>query len=711
MDILNWVYLLKNKLVKKTVQDPEKDLVILGNNVSYVKRGDKYQSYGMTVQDFATYVNDSVAGNCPIQLNFKPGSIGEKVTFRKEANTDPVTHKDIIIPGLLEITRDIYSSESGLYNVAVENSYEPYVSPLNTTWTNQFQDSTIIGWDPLWNVSSRTYQVWSYNSTFSELIGLPSILKYDDGVNPVKYWLVVITEWGKGYPSNDYSFTYERYEILDGVQFIQPDITNTYTPKQVDVISDGVHLSGSAQGGGYLYNSLFEDYSIAIRSPINTGWNADGFTDLSNVQSRLYRTFLDAIYSVETPIVDTEFVMYDLTTDLYHKVVFDTFNETYSCDIGIGEISGYFVDSQGEVYIDGEYTSNGTGGTGSGCRADISVIEGYASIVTLYGGINYTVDDLITFTIEGSPDPIIIQVTDICIVGGFSYTRTVIPQSCGIKFADGTSINKSVRGLPSWVGTNDATKTIWNSGNGLSIYGGSGSTSFGLNALSHNTNGSSNTAFGVNALLYNTTGGQNLAIGPSALAYNTTGDANIALGYDALHDNTTGYLNTAVGLSALSHNTTGYYNTVIGYASGLMSTTGTENTAVGSYSLFENRSSGHVAVGHNALKSNTTGSLNVGLGASSLTQNTTGSNNTAVGTNALYNNTTGSNNTAIGNQTTNGNFSGSVILGASASATGSNQFVVGSSSYAAGTVTTETVASTRTWSVKINGVDRKILLA
>jgi hypothetical protein len=51
MDILNWVYLLKNKLVKTTIQDKQ-DLVILGNKVSYAKRGDKYQSYGMTVEDF-----------------------------------------------------------------------------------------------------------------------------------------------------------------------------------------------------------------------------------------------------------------------------------------------------------------------------------------------------------------------------------------------------------------------------------------------------------------------------------------------------------------------------------------------------------------------------------------------------------------------------------------------------------------------------------
>lgn len=56
MDILNWVYLLKNKLVKTTIEDPTQDLVIIGNNVSYAKRGDKYQSYGMTVEDFGLAV-------------------------------------------------------------------------------------------------------------------------------------------------------------------------------------------------------------------------------------------------------------------------------------------------------------------------------------------------------------------------------------------------------------------------------------------------------------------------------------------------------------------------------------------------------------------------------------------------------------------------------------------------------------------------------
>jgi len=75
MDILNWVYLLKNKLVKTTVQDPAQDLLVIGNNVTFAKRGDKYQSYGMTVEDFAAYVA-STAGT---QMNYTTGLLSPQV--------------------------------------------------------------------------------------------------------------------------------------------------------------------------------------------------------------------------------------------------------------------------------------------------------------------------------------------------------------------------------------------------------------------------------------------------------------------------------------------------------------------------------------------------------------------------------------------------------------------------------------------------------
>jgi hypothetical protein len=91
MDILNWVYLLKNKLVKTTVQDPTQDLVILGNNVSYAKRGDKYQSYGMTVEDFAA----SIVPAPGTQMNYVTGILDP------EAESDFIQLPDTITSGPL----------------------------------------------------------------------------------------------------------------------------------------------------------------------------------------------------------------------------------------------------------------------------------------------------------------------------------------------------------------------------------------------------------------------------------------------------------------------------------------------------------------------------------------------------------------------------------------------------------------------------------
>lgn len=87
MDILNWVYLLKNKLVKTTVQDPTQDLVILGNNVTFAKRGDKYQSYGMTVEDFAAYV----ASTTGTQMNYVTGILDPEAESDFIALPDTIT--------------------------------------------------------------------------------------------------------------------------------------------------------------------------------------------------------------------------------------------------------------------------------------------------------------------------------------------------------------------------------------------------------------------------------------------------------------------------------------------------------------------------------------------------------------------------------------------------------------------------------------------
>lgn len=51
MDILNWIFLRKEELIRTKANDPDTDLVALGADVTYNKRGDKYQTYGMPLKD------------------------------------------------------------------------------------------------------------------------------------------------------------------------------------------------------------------------------------------------------------------------------------------------------------------------------------------------------------------------------------------------------------------------------------------------------------------------------------------------------------------------------------------------------------------------------------------------------------------------------------------------------------------------------------
>ena len=59
MDILNWLYLAKNKFVRTTLSST-KDLMIFGAKVGFSKRGDKYQNYAMSAEDFTISVADVV---------------------------------------------------------------------------------------------------------------------------------------------------------------------------------------------------------------------------------------------------------------------------------------------------------------------------------------------------------------------------------------------------------------------------------------------------------------------------------------------------------------------------------------------------------------------------------------------------------------------------------------------------------------------------
>ena len=226
---------------------------------------------------------------------------------------------------------------------------------------------------------------------------------------------------------------------------------------------------------------------------------------------------------------------------------------------------------------------------------------------------------------------------------------------------------------------------------------GSGSTSATTSLLVQNSAGVQSLRVNDDGSVFNYGKGaisSNTAFGEGAVANNTSGTQITAFGTNSLSANSTGVRNTAFGNAALTSTSTGSSNNAFGFRSLVLNTGGGNNTAMGDLSL-----------------ERTTVSNNTAFGSASLQNTSTGSGNVGVGANALNANTTGSNNSALGFNTASGNFSGSVILGNEATATASNQFVVGSSTTNAGAVnSTSDVPATFLWSVRINGTNYKILM-
>lgn len=358
MDILNFISWIASKRRVVTTA-PDDALVPIG--IRTETRDDKYTTVAIKKSDLLG-TSDSV---CPITLGFKPGSVGEKVSFRKENYANPVASRDVIIPGVLEITR---GNNGGLYNTIFQSNYNNG-GPINTEWNTQYLDPANTSWAPLWNIQNRTYNTWvnaietpsTGNAAPPQYVGM-HVVMHEMTTN--RYWLILFTAWTPG--GNGGGFAYDRYEIYPEVYFVRPNDQFNITDK----ISDGVIIARESNGG-QIFNLVSEHSANNGLSPENTRWNSqytdtragyNGFTDLSNLESRVYADFTDALDGqVGNNVLNTDLVMHDLTTDLYYKVVFDSWTQ---------------------------------GGNG----------------------------------------------------GGFSYYRTVIPQSCSVTFADGTVLNTASTG-------------------------------------------------------------------------------------------------------------------------------------------------------------------------------------------------------------------------------------------------------------------------
>ncbi len=69
MDILNWLYLRKERLIKKTANNANTDLVAIGADVSFLKRDDKYKTYAMPIKDLSLAGDVANTGYYTVDLN------------------------------------------------------------------------------------------------------------------------------------------------------------------------------------------------------------------------------------------------------------------------------------------------------------------------------------------------------------------------------------------------------------------------------------------------------------------------------------------------------------------------------------------------------------------------------------------------------------------------------------------------------------------
>jgi hypothetical protein len=149
MDILNWIYLRTNGLIRTTANDPQTDLVALGADASFAKRGDKYLTYGMTIADLANASDVVNTGYYSINLNTALSSVVD-VTTKKgvieiimetpEIDPQPAFASAVslyINNAAMDFTNldAIYMQHSVYYSPEFGDSFIPYVISTGVTPT------------------------------------------------------------------------------------------------------------------------------------------------------------------------------------------------------------------------------------------------------------------------------------------------------------------------------------------------------------------------------------------------------------------------------------------------------------------------------------------------------------------------------------------------------------------------------------------------
>lgn len=224
MDILNWIYLKKQQLIKKKANNAESDLVVLGAQVPFTKRDDGYQSYGMTLED-ATF-SGGVANN-----TYKTGVYADYPFYITPSMVPTYTTVQQVENGMFPMEEKLVGYKiGGSYDLSsAEDTYIiKYIGTIETTdnsylYLYPFKVSGSVACYPNWPGPTPIISNFANGASVhddngdlvpAELMNI-SIDQYD--FNAADLFLVISSSTAVNMINGDVTFEFE-FQAIDGQQ-------------------------------------------------------------------------------------------------------------------------------------------------------------------------------------------------------------------------------------------------------------------------------------------------------------------------------------------------------------------------------------------------------------------------------------------------------------------------------------------------------------
>jgi hypothetical protein len=155
------------------------------------------------------------------------------------------------------------------------------------------------------------------NAIGENIVGTELIMH--DTINN-QYYKFIFSDWGQ---NNGGSFAYTRTLIVDNPNYFEKTDYGSEIDTFVADVPEGSGVGitrGENQG---IYNPYQEADWNQNNSPVGTEWNMDGWNDLSDIESRTYTNFYDAIGGqLGNNIVGANLIMHIIGTNIYYAIKF-----------------------------------------------------------------------------------------------------------------------------------------------------------------------------------------------------------------------------------------------------------------------------------------------------------------------------------------------------------------------------------------------------